>query len=128
RRLVSSWDMARSGSWHRHRGAGVLELLDDGIEGRDDVVEGAAGKVGEVRDLWQPEDAKEDVDEADELAEAGERLADVGGFLGDVRLGALGDRHQPGVLEVRGAVDGAEDLLHLLLQVKEHAPRLPQGV
>src|SRR5690606_30206628 len=72
RTLVNSWDMARARSWHRHRGAGVLELLDDGVEGRDHVVEGAAGEVGEVGDLGQPQDAEEDVDEADELAEAGE--------------------------------------------------------
>src|SRR5690606_18881624 len=122
RRLVSSWDMARSWSWHRHRGTGVLELLDDGVEGRDDVVQGTAGKVGEVWDLGQPEDAEEDVDEPDELAEARQGLADVGGFLGDVRLGALGDGHQPGVLEVRGAIDGAEDLLHL--RSEEHTSEL----
>src|SRR5690606_37922262 len=65
---------------------------------------------------------------ADELAEARERLTDVRRLGRDVRLRATRDGHEPRVLELGGAIDGAEDLLHLLLQVQELIARLPQRV
>ena len=46
-------------------------------------------------------------------APRGQALAHVRGLLGNVGLGALGDRHQPRIVEVRGPIDDPEDLHHL---------------
>ena len=54
-------------------------------------------------------------------------FADVRRLGRDVRLRAARDGHQPRVLELGRAIDGAEDLLHLLLQVQELDARLPRA-
>ena len=77
-------------------------------------------QIGDALGADHPE---KQIREADELAEAGQRLAHVGRLLRDVRLRAAGDGHEPRIAEVRGPIDRSEDLLHLLLEVHDLAAR-----